>query len=106
MAIFRGAIFPAFNPAPGQYDFNARPDQVWVMQQAKARGVHKLNTTRINQYIQRYEHLSADEEILCIRKFQQTASTWSRGPAIPSNSGKFRAVIAPKSVVTYVGQNG
>ncbi|MCE5169902.1 hypothetical protein LQV63_11325 [Paenibacillus profundus] len=29
-----------------------------------------------------------------------------QGPAIPSNSGKFRAVIAPKSVVTYVGQNG
>ncbi|TYP79028.1 glycoside hydrolase family 30 protein [Paenibacillus methanolicus] len=41
-SILRGAIFPQFNPAPGQYDFNARPDQVWVMQQAKARGVNKL----------------------------------------------------------------
>ncbi|MEI0737140.1 glycoside hydrolase [Paenibacillus sp. JTLBN-2024] len=42
ISIFRGALFPQFNPAPGQYDFNARPDQVWVMQQAKARGVDKL----------------------------------------------------------------
>ncbi|WP_237391625.1 glycoside hydrolase family 30 protein [Paenibacillus dendrobii] len=42
ISIFRGALFAAFNPAPGQYDFNARPDQVWVMQQAKARGVDKL----------------------------------------------------------------
>ncbi|CAH8768573.1 glycoside hydrolase family 30 protein [Paenibacillus dendritiformis] len=42
VSIFRGAVFPAFNPAPGQYDFQARPDQVWVMQQAQARGVHKL----------------------------------------------------------------
>lgn len=42
ISIFRGALFPQFNPAPGQFDFNARPDQVWVMQQAKARGVDKL----------------------------------------------------------------
>ncbi|GIP30346.1 hypothetical protein J23TS9_54760 [Paenibacillus sp. J23TS9] len=42
ISIFRGALFPQFNPAPGQYDFSARPDQVWVMQQAKARGVNKL----------------------------------------------------------------
>ncbi|MDR9854194.1 glycoside hydrolase [Paenibacillus sp. VCA1] len=42
ISIFRGALFPEFNPAPGQYDFNVRPDQVWVMQQAKARGVDKL----------------------------------------------------------------
>lgn len=41
-SIFRGAIFPDFNPSPGVYDFNARPDQVWVMQQAQARGVDKI----------------------------------------------------------------
>jgi len=42
ISILRGEIFPTFNPAPGQYDFGARPDQVWVMQQAKARGVDKI----------------------------------------------------------------
>ncbi|NMM53705.1 glycoside hydrolase family 30 protein [Paenibacillus aquistagni] len=41
-SIFRGAIFPDFNPSAGVYDFNARPDQVWVMQQAQARGVDKI----------------------------------------------------------------
>ncbi|WP_193726869.1 glycoside hydrolase family 30 protein [Paenibacillus guangzhouensis] len=45
VSIFRGAIFPQFNPSPGQYDFNARPDQVWVMQQAQARGVNKIMAT-------------------------------------------------------------
>ncbi|UVI28501.1 glycoside hydrolase [Paenibacillus spongiae] len=44
-SILRGEIFPDFNPAPGTYDFNARPDQVWVMQQAKARGVDKIIAT-------------------------------------------------------------
>lgn len=42
LSILRGALFAEFNPAPGQFDFAARPDQVWVMQQAKARGVDKL----------------------------------------------------------------
>lgn len=45
VSIFRGAIFAEFNPAQGQYDFNARPDQVWVMQQAQARGVDKTIAT-------------------------------------------------------------
>ncbi|MFU1796532.1 glycoside hydrolase family 30 protein [Paenibacillus azoreducens] len=42
LSILRGALFTEYNPAPGQFDFTARPDQVWVMQQAKARGVDKL----------------------------------------------------------------
>ncbi|MCM3039144.1 hypothetical protein M3201_05465 [Paenibacillus motobuensis] len=42
LSILRGALFAEFNPAPGQFDFTVRPDQVWVMQQAKARGVDKL----------------------------------------------------------------
>jgi glucuronoarabinoxylan endo-1,4-beta-xylanase len=42
LSILRGAIFAEYNPAPGQFDFTVRPDQVWVMQQAKARGVDKL----------------------------------------------------------------
>ncbi|OME80231.1 hypothetical protein BK120_20635 [Paenibacillus sp. FSL A5-0031] len=45
LSILRGEIFPQFNPAPETYDFNARPDQVWVMQQAKARGVDKIIAT-------------------------------------------------------------
>lgn len=45
LSIFRGELFAAFNPAPGQYDFGARPDQVWIMQQAAARGVDKIMTT-------------------------------------------------------------
>lgn len=42
LSILRGALFAEYNPAPGQFDFTVRPDQVWVMQQAKARGVDKL----------------------------------------------------------------
>lgn len=45
ISIFRGEIFPDFNPSPGVYNFNARPDQIWVMQQAKARGVDKIMAT-------------------------------------------------------------
>ena len=44
-SIFRGSVFADFNPVPGEYDFNTRPDQVWVMQQAQARGVDKIIAT-------------------------------------------------------------
>ena len=44
-SVFRGEIFADFNPAPGEYDFNERFDQVWVMQQAEKRGVDKIIAT-------------------------------------------------------------
>lgn len=46
LSILRGEIFPDYSPAAGVYDFaTPRQDQVWVMQQAKARGIDKLVAT-------------------------------------------------------------
>ncbi|MGL4737853.1 MAG: glycoside hydrolase family 30 protein, partial [Cellulosilyticaceae bacterium] len=43
--IFRGELFPTFATTPGAYDFTGRPDQVWIMQQARDRGVDKIIST-------------------------------------------------------------
>ncbi|MGK9250954.1 glycoside hydrolase family 30 protein [Paenibacillus humicus] len=42
LSILRGAVFSDYSAAPGQYSFGLHPDQAWVMQQAKARGVDKI----------------------------------------------------------------